>query len=97
MKVRYLNIVQSIELLSFQVMHAATGLVPSNIMLTFFQVLSRIIIVDGVVLASPYTYAAASIGLPLCVTAWAVTEIIRYFYYFINILATVPHIIIWLR
>ncbi|XP_014487261.1 PREDICTED: very-long-chain (3R)-3-hydroxyacyl-CoA dehydratase 2 [Dinoponera quadriceps] len=80
-----------------EIMHAATGLVPSNTIITIFQVLSRIMIVVGVILATPYTYAAASPGIPLILTAWSITEIIRYFYYFLNLLNAVPYIIIWLR
>lgn len=80
-----------------EIIHAAIGLVPSNVILTTFQVFSRVIVVVGVILATPYTYAAASLGLPLALIAWSITEIIRYFYYFLNLFAIVPYIMIWLR
>lgn len=54
-------------------------------------------VVVGVILATPYTYAAASPGLPLALLAWSIAEIIRYFYYFVNLIGIVSHKIIWLR
>lgn len=80
-----------------EIMHAAVGLVRSNVVVTTFQVFSRVMVVVGVVLATPYTYAAASLGLPLALTAWSITEIIRYSYYFANLIGIVPHILVWLR
>ncbi|XP_012221779.1 very-long-chain (3R)-3-hydroxyacyl-CoA dehydratase 2 [Linepithema humile] len=80
-----------------EIIHAAIGLVPSNVIITTFQVFSRVMLVVGVILATPYTYAAASPGLPLALLAWSITEVIRYFYYFVNLIGIVPHIIIWLR
>lgn len=80
-----------------EIIHAAVGLVPSNVIITTFQIFSRVMVVVGVVLATPSTYAAASPGLPLALLAWSITEIIRYFYYFVNLIGIVPHIIIWLR
>lgn len=78
-------------------MHTVIGLVPSNVIITTFQVFSRVIIVVGVILATPYTYAAASPGIPLVLIAWSITEIIRYFYYFLNLSSAVPYIMMWLR
>lgn len=81
----------------FQIMHAATGLVPSNVIITTFQVFSRVMVVVGIILATPYTYAAASPGLPLAFIAWSVAEIIRYSYYFFNLLSITLHALVWLR
>ncbi|XP_011871977.1 PREDICTED: very-long-chain (3R)-3-hydroxyacyl-CoA dehydratase 2-like, partial [Vollenhovia emeryi] len=81
----------------FQIVHAALGLVRSNIIITLFQVASRVVVVAGVILATPTTYAAASLGLPLALTAWSITEIIRYSYYFANLVGIVPHVLVWLR
>ncbi|XP_077274197.1 3-hydroxyacyl-CoA dehydratase 1 [Temnothorax americanus] len=80
-----------------EIMHAALGLVRSNVVVTTFQVFSRVMLVVGVILATPYTYAAASPGLLLALIAWSITEIIRYFYYFANIIGIVPHLLVWLR
>lgn len=78
-------------------MHAFTGLVKSNPIVTTFQVLSRVIVVCGVLQATPSSYAAASAGLPLALLAWSVTEIIRYSYYFGNLLGFIPSFLTWLR
>ncbi|KYN05602.1 PREDICTED: very-long-chain (3R)-3-hydroxyacyl-CoA dehydratase hpo-8 [Cyphomyrmex costatus] len=81
-----------------EIIHAGTGLVPSSVLVTLAQVFSRIMLVNGVLLATPYTYAAASIGLPLALSAWSITEIIRYSYYFMNIVSGfVPYVLVWLR
>ncbi|XP_012525076.1 very-long-chain (3R)-3-hydroxyacyl-CoA dehydratase 2 [Monomorium pharaonis] len=80
-----------------EIMHAATGLVPSSVIVTTFQIFSRVMLVDGVMLATPVTYAAASLGLPLALTAWSITEIIRYLYYFLNLIGIVPYALVWLR
>ncbi|XP_026467684.1 very-long-chain (3R)-3-hydroxyacyl-CoA dehydratase 2-like [Ctenocephalides felis] len=78
-----------------EIIHASTGLVPSNPIITTFQVLSRVMVVCGVVMATPT--AQVSPGLPLALLAWSITEIIRYGYYAMNILNVVPHLLVWLR
>lgn len=54
-------------------------------------------VVCGVILATPAEYAASSPGLPLALIAWSITEIIRYLYYFLNLLGHVPYPVVWLR
>lgn len=78
-----------------EIINAALGLVKSNPVITTFQVLSRMMVVIGVVMATPT--AKVSPGLPIALFAWAVTEIIRYGYYALNIVKLVPHLVIWLR
>ncbi|XP_063993501.1 very-long-chain (3R)-3-hydroxyacyl-CoA dehydratase 2 [Diachasmimorpha longicaudata] len=80
-----------------EIFHAAVGLVRSNVVITTFQVLSRVMVVCGVLLATPASAAAASAGLPIALFAWSVTEIIRYGYYFANLVGFVPHLLVWLR
>jgi len=80
-----------------EIMHVAVGLVRSSVIITTVQVFSRVMLVVGVILATPITYAAASPGLPLAFTAWSIAEIIRYFYYFGNLVGIVPHFLVWLR
>lgn len=80
-----------------QVVHAAIGLVKSNPILTTFQVLSRVAVVSLVLLATPENYAASSLGLPLALLAWSITEIIRYLYYLTNLIEFVPYLLTWLR
>ncbi|XP_034943474.1 very-long-chain (3R)-3-hydroxyacyl-CoA dehydratase 2 [Chelonus insularis] len=82
---------------ALEIFHAAFGLVRSNPVITTFQVLSRVMVVCGVLLATPSSAAAASIGLPIALLAWSVTEIIRYGYYFANLIGYVSHILVWLR
>lgn len=76
-------------------MHAATGIVPSNVVLTTFQVFSRVMLVCGVLLAVPVSMFSP--GLPLALFAWSVTEIIRYGFYGFNLLGAVPSTLVWLR
>ncbi|XP_050464634.1 very-long-chain (3R)-3-hydroxyacyl-CoA dehydratase 2 [Cataglyphis hispanica] len=80
-----------------EIIHAAIGIVSSNVITTTLQVFSRVMVVVGVILATPDSYAAASPGLPLALIAWSITEIIRYFYYFANLTGIVPYILVWLR
>ncbi|XP_055707040.1 very-long-chain (3R)-3-hydroxyacyl-CoA dehydratase 2 [Phlebotomus papatasi] len=78
-----------------EIVHAAIGIVPSNVIITTFQVLSRVMVVCGVVMATPT--GKESPGLPLALLAWSVTEIIRYGYYALNLVKNVPKIVTWLR
>lgn len=80
-----------------EIIHAVTGLVPSNVFITTFQVFSRVMVVLGVLQATPDTYAAASPGLPLALIAWSITEIVRYFYYFVNLIGLMPYVLVWTR
>lgn len=78
-----------------EVFHALIGLVPSGVFLTLMQVYSRVFVVCGILLATEA--APVSPGLPLCIVAWSITEIIRYSYYALNLIKAVPDILIYLR
>lgn len=52
-------------------------------------------VVCGVLLATPN--AIYSPGLPLALLAWSITEIIRYGYYFSNLINIVPGFLVFLR
>lgn len=78
-----------------EVVHAAVGFVVSNVVLTAAQVYSRVMVVGLVLLATPT--APLSIGLPLALFAWSVTEIIRYSFYALNLIGAVPYFLIWCR
>ncbi|KAK7870180.1 hypothetical protein R5R35_012735 [Gryllus longicercus] len=78
-----------------EILHAAFRLVSSNVIITTFQVFSRVMVVCGVLLATPT--GAASPGLGLALLAWSVTEIIRYMFYALNIVGFVPYLLVWLR
>ncbi|PNF27406.1 hypothetical protein B7P43_G16911 [Cryptotermes secundus] len=77
------------------ILHAATKLVPSNVLITVFQVFSRVLVVCGVLLATPT--GPTSPGLPLALVAWSITEVVRYLYYALNLLGTVPYLLVWCR
>ncbi|XP_063696219.1 very-long-chain (3R)-3-hydroxyacyl-CoA dehydratase 2 [Culicoides brevitarsis] len=78
-----------------EIFHAASGIVPSNVVITTFQVFSRVMVVCGVVWATPT--GQVSPGLPLALLAWCITEIIRYGYYALSLLNAVPHLLVWFR
>lgn len=78
-----------------EVLHAAVGFVVSNVFMTAAQVYSRVMVVCLVLLATPT--APLSIGLPMALFAWSVTEVIRYSFYALNLLGAVPHFLIWCR
>lgn len=78
-----------------EILHAALRLVSSNVLITTFQVFSRVMVVCGVLIATPT--AKASSGLGLALIAWSITEVIRYAFYAFNIIGFVPYLLIWLR
>ena len=78
-----------------EVIHAAIRIVPSNPIITLQQVASRVVVVCGVLWATEA--ARQTIGFPLVLFAWSVTEIIRYANYALNLINAVPHVIVWLR
>ncbi|XP_013144712.1 PREDICTED: very-long-chain (3R)-3-hydroxyacyl-CoA dehydratase hpo-8 [Papilio polytes] len=78
-----------------EVVHAALRLVPSGVMVVLMQVYSRVFLVCGVLLTTQG--APASPGLPLCVLAWSVTEIVRYGYYALNLINSAPQSLLFLR
>ncbi|OWR46456.1 tyrosine phosphatase [Danaus plexippus plexippus] len=78
-----------------EVVHSAIRLVPSNVMVVFMQIFSRVFLVCGMLLATHS--ATVSPGLPLCIIAWSITEIIRYAYYALNLVNFVPQILLFFR
>lgn len=78
-----------------EVVHAAIGLVPSGVFIVLMQVYSRVFLVCGALLSTQG--ATTSLGLPLCILAWSITEIIRYAYYAIYIIGYVPKNLLFLR
>ncbi|XP_047523370.1 very-long-chain (3R)-3-hydroxyacyl-CoA dehydratase hpo-8 [Pieris napi] len=78
-----------------EILHAAIGLVPSGVFIVLMQVFSRVFLVCGSLLVAHGP--TISPGLPLCIVAWSVTEIIRYAYYALNLLKCVPQPLKFLR
>jgi len=87
-----LKIAQTLAIL--EIVHTIIGIVPSNVLLTFFQVFSRIFVLWGVLNLSPP--AQVSAGVPLLLLAWSITEIIRYSYYVLHLVG-LASIIQWFR
>ncbi|KAK7075607.1 hypothetical protein SK128_017994 [Halocaridina rubra] len=88
-----LKIFQTLAIL--EIVHSAVGLVPSSVGVVFPQVFSRLVTLWPVL----YTFKESqeSIGYPMLLIAWSVTEVVRYAFYFLNILDRVPFIISFLR
>lgn len=78
-----------------EIVHAATGLVRSNVTVTLQQVTSRVYIVWLILHALPTS--RNSIGMALLLFAWTITEMIRYSMYAIQLVGTVPYFLTWLR
>ncbi|CAG9783017.1 unnamed protein product [Diatraea saccharalis] len=78
-----------------EVVHSMIGLVSSGFMVVLMQVYSRVFLVFGVLLITHG--GATSPGLPLCVLAWSITEIIRYSYYGLNLMNAIPETLTFLR
>lgn len=79
-----------------EVVHVALGLVPSPLFTTIMQVASRLLLVWGIDYTFPHITANSGAFVSM-VTAWSITEVLRYSYYAINLQGTVPDSIMWLR
>jgi len=78
-----------------EIIHAATGLVRSNVTVTLQQVSSRVYIVWFILHTLPAS--RSSIGVLLLLFAWTITEMIRYSMYGIQLVTTTPYFLTWLR
>ncbi|XP_065898261.1 very-long-chain (3R)-3-hydroxyacyl-CoA dehydratase 2-like [Dysidea avara] len=79
-----------------EVIHCAIGIVRSNVVLTFFQVSSRLLVLWGVV--HSVAGVNATFGLLLILFAWSITEVIRYAFYASSLMfSSVPYILQWSR
>ncbi|GMR34149.1 hypothetical protein PMAYCL1PPCAC_04344, partial [Pristionchus mayeri] len=89
----WLDVFQTAAVL--EIAHCALGLVRSPIFTTLMQVFSRVAVLWLVL--HPVKESRDSIGVPMLLIAWSVTEVIRYSFYALNIFKCVPQILIWLR
>jgi len=78
-----------------EIVHAATGLVPSGVFVTLMQISSRVLVVWG--LGDKIPEVRGNIGIPLLLVTWSITETIRYSYYLLNLITSVPFILQWAR
>uniref|UniRef100_A0A914ULM6 Very-long-chain (3R)-3-hydroxyacyl-CoA dehydratase n=1 Tax=Plectus sambesii TaxID=2011161 RepID=A0A914ULM6_9BILA len=88
-----LEIFQTAALL--EIVHAALGFVRSPISTTVMQVFSRVMLVWPVLYK--VESARSSIGVPMLLVCWSVTEVIRYSYYAFGIIGWTPYILTWMR
>jgi len=78
-----------------EILHAGFGLVRSSVQVTVQQVWSRVYVTWLILHMLPPTQL--SIGFPMLLFAWTVTEMIRYSMYAINLVSTPPYFLTWLR
>merc|ERR1719369_1254936 len=78
-----------------EIFHAAIGLVRSNVIVTLQQVFSRVYVTWAILALCPPSQI--SLGFPLLLFAWTITEIIRYSMYAISLVGTPPYFLTWLR
>ncbi|KAI3356069.1 hypothetical protein L3Q82_017334 [Scortum barcoo] len=78
-----------------EILHCAVGIVPSSVVLTGFQVMSRVFLTWAVTHSVREVQSEDSVLL--FVTAWTVTEIIRYSFYTFSLLNHLPYLIKWAR
>ncbi|XP_012495070.1 PREDICTED: very-long-chain (3R)-3-hydroxyacyl-CoA dehydratase 2 [Propithecus coquereli] len=71
------------------------GIVPSSVVLTSFQVMSRVFIIWAVTHSVKEVQSEDSVLL--FVIAWTITEIIRYSFYTFSLLNHLPYLIKWAR
>ncbi|XP_064652270.1 very-long-chain (3R)-3-hydroxyacyl-CoA dehydratase 2-like [Lineus longissimus] len=78
-----------------EIVHCAIGIVPSNVVLTAFQVFSRVFLVWGI----NYSVKESqdNVGFSMLLFAWTVTEIVRYSFYVTSLLGGVPYALLWVR
>ncbi|KAM9189259.1 very-long-chain (3R)-3-hydroxyacyl-CoA dehydratase 2 [Mergus octosetaceus] len=78
-----------------EILHCAFGIVPSSVVLTAFQVMSRVFLTWAV------THSVKEVQTEDCVllfvVAWTITEIIRYSFYTFSLLNHLPYLIKWAR
>lgn len=81
-----------------EVVHAVTGMVPSNPVTTAMQILSRVGLVQVVACATSSTAREKMLPwMTLFYYAWCITEVVRYTYYALNTFGVQVFPLTWLR
>lgn len=93
----FLTVVQTLAVV--EIINAATGVVKSPLVTTVTQVLSRLLIVWGVMQFLPDSPANRHWAYITLNLLWSITEVIRYSYYAANLQGpdAVPYYLTWLR
>ncbi|KAI4503154.1 hypothetical protein M0802_002198 [Mischocyttarus mexicanus] len=79
-----------------EVIHCMIRLVPSNPLISFAQISSRVFLLSAL-FSLPWESVGSLLALPYMVTSWSFAEIIRYSYYLLNLVSCVPSFLTWLR
>lgn len=97
-----LKISQSVAIM--EVVHAMLGIVRSPVMITATQVASRLWILWGIVNLAPeatttsvVTLGVLNLSLITLLTAWCLSEIIRYGFFALKEVGSQPGFMVWLR
>ncbi|CCH60099.1 hypothetical protein TBLA_0C02950 [Henningerozyma blattae CBS 6284] len=82
-----------------EVYNSLMRIVPSPLLTTLAQVASRLLLVIGIFTFLPETPACSSLAYITLLSAWSITEIVRYLFYFFSLTSEngVPKILIFLR
>lgn len=78
-----------------EVLHSLFGVVRAPLQSTVMQVASRILLVWGI--GEHFPEAAQHWAYATMLVAWSVTEVIRYSYFALNLSASPPYFLSWLR
>uniref|UniRef100_A0A914H0L5 Very-long-chain (3R)-3-hydroxyacyl-CoA dehydratase n=1 Tax=Globodera rostochiensis TaxID=31243 RepID=A0A914H0L5_GLORO len=78
-----------------EIVHSLVGLVRSPVFTTLVQVFSRVTVL-WLILDTVET-SRASVGVPMLLLAWSITEVVRYSFYALNLLNSVPYALTWMR
>ncbi|KAL7748245.1 hypothetical protein RI367_006431 [Sorochytrium milnesiophthora] len=90
-----MRLVQTLAVL--EIVHAATGIVKSPVMVTGGQVASRLLLVWGILYGFGSAKVQQNYALTTLTLAWSMTEIVRYAFYGLAQLNIRPYLLTWLR
>eukprot|EP00092_Neocalanus_flemingeri_P039846 GFUD01043394.1.p1 GENE.GFUD01043394.1~~GFUD01043394.1.p1 ORF type:complete len:215 (+),score=43.03 GFUD01043394.1:163-807(+) len=88
-----LQVFQTLAML--ELVHAMLGLVRSSVQVTMQQLFARMYITWAILYSLPP--AQLSLGFPILLFAWTVTEVIRYSMYAVSLVTSPPFFLVWLR
>jgi len=82
-------------LAALEVIHSAVRIVPSSAGVTLVQVFSRVFLLWPILYCVPESRDI--VGFPMLLTAWILTEVLRYLYYTLSLVNSIPAILKWCR